>query len=297
MTLPQQHAWHAGLPLTRRGAHATHAAFKLLMERLTGPDEQQRLPALRELGDLADHAPELRADVVSGICGFLRSPWSGSTQPGSKQSGERDSGEPRLRRAGVALIADHLRAPDDPVSWSGHDLDLAGAVLAGADFSGCWFTGGRVRLEGAWCIEGGMSFAGARFLGAQVSLRHWNSGQGELSFAGARFSAGTVNLAGLTLLEGSLDLTSSAIDGGSLLLTEARVAGGHLDLSGVTVTAGLLCLVDARFTAGRVLLVDVRLLGGRTVLRHVTVAPGVLSTAGAQILPRTVQDTSLFTHR
>jgi hypothetical protein len=305
MTLPRQTTRHAA-----PAALAPYAAFDLMVERLHGSDEHVRPAALRELGALADNNPELRHAVIGVICDFLRSPWASRTrEPGVSRSPEHrlagmpgrqhgrhgrqpvlqdgqggPSHEPELRRAGLQLLAEHLRQPDSPTTWTGADVDLAGAVLVGADFSGCSFAGGRVRFEGAWCIEGQMSFAGARFVGAEVSFRHWTSGQGRLGFEGARFGAGVVSMAGASLEADSLSLAGAVVEGGVFALTEARVMAGVIDMSGITVTAGTLSFADARLAGGRVLLVDARLLGGLTALRDVRLAPGVLSVAGAQAL-------------
>jgi hypothetical protein len=311
MTLPRQTA-------TRHAAASTaspYTAFDLLVERLHGSDQHVRPAALRELGALADTNPDLRAAVIAAICGFLRSPWAirdrdlggrdgHHDQPGppaarlpGRQRGRHgrqpvlqgvvgaDSHEPELRRAALALLADHLRHPDSDLSWTGADLDLAGAVLVGADFSGCSFAGGRVRFEGAWCIEGRMSFAGARFVGSEVSLRHWTSGQGRIGFEGARFSAGVVTMAGASLDAESLSLAGAVVEGGVFALTEATVGGGVVDLTGINVVSGTLSFADAQLAGGRVLLVDARLMGGLTALRDVRLAPGVLSIAGAQAVP------------
>lgn len=311
MTLPRQTTTRHAAP----SAAAPYTAFDLLVEQLNGADQYARPAALRELGALADAHPELREAVIVVICDFLRSPWTlrarelgrdRQDQPATqatpsgrlpgRQRGRHgrqpvlqgqmgvESREPELRRAALALLADHLRQPDSATTWAGADLDLAGAVLVGADFSGCSFTGGRVRFEGAWCIEGRMSLAGARFLGAEVSFRHWTSGQGRLVFDGARFCAGAVTMAGASLDADSLSLSlaGAVVEGGVFALTEARVRAGVIDLTGVHVTSGTLSFADARLAGGRVLLVDARLMGGVTALRDVQLASGVLSIAGAQ---------------
>ena len=253
------------------------AGLDLLVERLAGPDEEVRSRALRELVALADVRPGVRGVVVRAVCAYLRSPWA-------VERGERPGAawrEPERRRDALALLTERLRDPRGAVSWCGYDLDLSGAVLAGADFSGCWFTGGRVRLEGAWAVEGRIAFDGARFGGSLVSLRHWTSGQGALSLRGARFSAGVVSLAGAVLDEGTVDATDAVVDGGTLAFTDARLVGGVVDLSRVTVSDGLLTFADAWLRAGHLLLVDARFTGGLTTLRDVRAADGVLVTEGA----------------
>ena len=260
------------------------AGLDLLVERLAGPDEEVRSRALRELVALADVRPGVRGVVVRAVCAYLRSPWA-------VERGERPGAawrEPERRRDALALLTERLRDPRGAVSWCGYDLDLSGAVLAGADFSGCWFTDGRVRLEGAWAIEGRLAFDGARFDGARVSLRHWSDGQGEVSFRGARFSAGVVSLAGAVLHTGVLCAAGASVDGGALVFTEARLDGGTIDLSRVTVSAGLLSFSDAHLRSGRLLLEGARITGGVTALRNVRTAPGVLVTEGAMVRPGTV---------
>jgi hypothetical protein len=281
MTLPQQRARHA-VPRRRRAASAApEQACAALVDRLAGSDGHARPAALNELAELADEHPALRPAASAAVCALLRSPWR--TGPDAA-----DAQEPQLRRTAVQVLTDRLRDPSADTAWTGLDVDLAGAVLTGADFSGCWFTGGLVRLEGAWCIEGALSFAGARFTGARVSLRHWTSGQGRLDLSGARFTGGAVTLAGAVLDEGMLTCAGAVVDGGVLAFTEARLTGATLDLSGITVTAGTLSLADARLLAGRVLLVDARLIGGVTALRDLRLAPGVLSMAGACAVPGAV---------
>jgi hypothetical protein len=297
MTVPRQRPRHAepGLP------SSAPEELPLFLDRLGGRDLVVREAALRELATLADAYPETRAAVIAGVCGYLRSPWSveepagrvpGAGRADGPASGSRPAGrEPEVRRTALAVLSRHLRDPGDPASWCGHDLDLSGAVLAGADFSSCWFTGGRVRLEGVWAVEGQLSFDGARFAGARVTLRHWTSGQGEVSFRGARFSAGTVSLAGAVLTEGEVSAAGAIVDGGTLTLAEARLAGATLDLSRVTVSAGTLSLAGARLVSGRVLLVDARMGGGLTTLRDVRTAPGVVVTAGTLVRPGSIDVT------
>lgn len=287
MTLPRQLGRHRAPSDPQGGSPHPERELEVLVEQLHGRDHHARAATLRELGVLADGCPQLRPAVAAAVCAWLRTPWdlpASSGEPAGSIGGS-EAREPESRRAGVALIADRLRDPHHPASWTGLDVDLAGAVLTGADFSGCWFTGGQVRLEGAWCIEGRLSFAGAHVTGGHLSLRHWTSGQGEVDFSGARFSGGVVSLAGAVLDAGVVSFAGAVIDGGVVALTEARVGGGTVDLSGVTVTDGLLSLADARVAAGRVLLVDARLLGGVTALRDAVLAPGVLATAGAQTAP------------
>lgn len=281
MTLPRQRPRHVEPP--DGSARPSERSLDLLLDRLAGSDGDVREPALRELVALADARPALRGPVAEAVCRYLRSPWQVET-PGVGGP----TGEPHLRRTALSMLTDRLHDPDDPAGWCGCDLDLAGAVLVGADFAGCWFTDGRVRLEGAWAVEGRIAFDGARFCGARVGLRHWTSGQGELSFRGARFSAGVVSLAGSTLCHGSLDAQDAVVDGGTLTLTEIRLDGAVLDLRRVAVSAGLLSLSDARLRSGSLLLVDARLTGGLTTLRNLRTAAGVLRTDGALMRPGAV---------
>ena len=281
MTLPRQHARHAE-------PDDQPAELDLLIDRLFGADPHVRPAALRQLGALADASPELRPHVVEAVCAWLRSPWdvhraaATDVRPDVATDAPDCSGEPELRRAGLSLLADRLRDPRSPTSWTGFDLDLAGAVLTGADLSGCWFTGGLVRLEGVWCIEGRLSLAGAHVTGGHLSLRHWTSGQGDVDLSGAWFTGGVVSFAGAVLPSGTVCLAGAVVDGGVVAFTEASVCGGTVDLSGVTVTRGTLSLADARVSSGRVLLVDARLLGGSAVFRHAALPGDALVTAGAQ---------------
>ena len=282
MDLPRQRPRHIGEATPAEPGRPAEEALPLLLERLAGPDHQVREAALRELVALADVHSGARGRVVPAVCAYLRSPWA------AERGRAVPTGEPELRRTALGLLTERLRDPQAPTSWCGYDVDLAGAVLAGADFSGCWFTDGRVRLEGAWAIEGRLAFDGARFDGARVSLRHWSDGQGEVSFRGARFSAGVVSLAGAVLHTGVLCAAGASVDGGALVFTEARLDGGTIDLSRVTVSAGLLSFSDAHLRSGRLLLEGARITGGVTALRNVRTAPGVLVTEGAMVRPGTV---------
>ncbi|HEY6793723.1 MAG TPA: hypothetical protein VI248_03460 [Kineosporiaceae bacterium] len=288
MTVPRQRARHAEPSVPVSGPEA----LPVLLERLGGPDHAVRSTALRELVALADDHPQVRAAVVVAVCRYLRSPWRvEGAAPAARPPRHGSAREPDVRRGALGMLTARLRDPDDVTTWCGLDLDLSGAVLVGADFSGCWFTQGRVRFEGAWAVEGRMCFDGARFVGAGVTARHWTSGQGELSFRGARFSAGSVSLAGAVLTEGEISAAGAVVDGGTLSFAEVRLDGATLDLSGVTVSAGTLSLADACLVSGRVLLHDARMPGGLTTLRHVRTAAGVLHTAGTRIRPGSVDIT------
>jgi Pentapeptide repeats (9 copies) len=74
-----------------------------------------------------------------------------------------------VRHTVIRVITAHLNGTA-PVSWCGLNLDFAGAVFDGGDFSGAKFSGGTVDFTGAEFPGGRVNFAGAEFSGGTVDF-------------------------------------------------------------------------------------------------------------------------------
>ncbi|MGW2180328.1 pentapeptide repeat-containing protein [Streptomyces sp. NPDC001732] len=162
-------------------------AFHSAVDRLAGQDTGARHSALLELETLAMEDSSWRQSVVDAICDYLRGP-EAEGDPGTKghpdAEGEQeveDEQDRETRREALRILASQLRVfpegsgedPHDTGIPEGLQVDLSGAELRDADFSGCLF--------------GEASFADALFSGQCV----FDDAQftGEAQFQCALFSS------------------------------------------------------------------------------------------------------------
>ncbi|WP_147425046.1 pentapeptide repeat-containing protein [Bailinhaonella thermotolerans] len=193
-------------------AHTTHDAterrvtelYTKAVEQLGNARAPVRLGGLYALERLAQDNPAHRQTIVNVICAYLRMPYAPPREPGAHERMRAAQRAARARRAGrpaeagtdpqeerqvrlaaQRILADHLIFLPDPYLppehrrrpperlWPDVRLDLTGATLLDADFSGCQihhgvFTGalftGTTRFTRAR-LTGAAQFTGARFTG------------------------------------------------------------------------------------------------------------------------------------
>lgn len=148
-------------------------AYQAASDRLAAAAPGTRLAAVDALIALAVADPELRQPVTDPICGWLRTP------------AELDNIAAEERRAALRSLTDRLRGDsttEQASPWDDITVDLSGATLIDADFSGC-------RLGGAGFADtrfhGTTVFDGATFeddVAFQRAVFH-----GDAIFTGARF--------------------------------------------------------------------------------------------------------------
>ncbi|MEJ3748540.1 pentapeptide repeat-containing protein [Actinomycetes bacterium KLBMP 9797] len=175
----------------------TSTAFRAAADRLATAAPGMRRAAADALIALAATDAELRQPVTDTICGWLRTP----TGPSDVAAEDR--------RAVLRSLTDRLRVggtTEAVARWSDISVDLSGATLTDADFSGC-------RLDGAGFADtrfhGTTVFDGATFdddVAFQRAVFY-----GDASFAGARFE-GDVEF-GRARIRGRADFTGAAFGG------------------------------------------------------------------------------------
>lgn len=109
-----------------------------------------------------------KQECIDALCTFLRAPWPGD-------SARSSNGEWLVRARVVELIGERFRGqdPESPRSWCACVVDLSGALLPPAQWSGCSFFGG-LNLEGARFLAPGVDLSDAevqfaRFARADLS--------------------------------------------------------------------------------------------------------------------------------
>lgn len=165
-----------------------------------------RLSGVFALGSLATDTDdvELRQSCVDVLCAYMRMP--PRTRPGTIADASNggqipitaaDEGDRQVRDSVQRLIAGHLQRGNERSRWTGVSVDLRGAHLVDADFSGAVFDGlahfdeavflGTQSFEGAE-FRAEASFAGAVFHGP--GLFHSANFAADASFRRARFQNG-----------------------------------------------------------------------------------------------------------
>lgn len=148
-------------------------------EQLGSDQAAIRLAGVYAMARLGDDWLEQRQTCIDVLCAYLRMPYQPPDRP------EHRPGEDQVRRTIVRVIAAHLRLSTTTPSWSTADLDLSGARLEDADFTGASFVG-FARFAGA-SFTGIARFAGASF--ASVAGFEGVSFADDAGFMGASFAS------------------------------------------------------------------------------------------------------------
>ncbi|MCO1574172.1 pentapeptide repeat-containing protein [Crossiella sp. SN42] len=185
--------------------------FTNAVEHLGSGVAPVRLGGLYALERLAQDNPGQRQTIVNVVCAYLRMPIDLPREPpGDLEAHWQRLREREIRLTAQRVLTSHLRpGPDgaDARFWSGLELDLTGAVLFDADFSGCQVRAlrltetmfhGEARFTGATFTEDATfeqtAFTGdVRFDQATFSGRALFRGltfTGDADFAGTRFVRG-----------------------------------------------------------------------------------------------------------
>ncbi|MCP3800687.1 pentapeptide repeat-containing protein [Allokutzneria sp. A3M-2-11 16] len=145
------------------------------VEQLGSEKAPVRLGGLYALERLAQDNPHQRPTVVAVLCAYLRMPYTPPAEPPSDNADESMRTqhsdrvqERQVRLAAQRILATHLRPINDLAQlidtfWPNTDLDLAGAVLLGFDFTGCLVR--TADFQGATFIEDAR-FRMTKFTGA-----------------------------------------------------------------------------------------------------------------------------------
>lgn len=146
----------------------TSTVYQAAADRLATAGPGARQAAVEDLIGLAVADPELRQPVTDAICAWL---------VGAVEAGDGE------RRAVLRSLADRLRAGGTAgEAWDGIGVDLSGATLVDADFSGCRLDGARfadTRFHGTTVFDGAAFGDDVAF---QRAVFH-----GDAAFAGVRF--------------------------------------------------------------------------------------------------------------
>ena len=224
-----------------------------------------RLAGVYAMAALADDWPENRQTCVDVLCAYLRMPYEpdpGDEAPGPERLAFRASRE--VRHTVIRVITAHLKA-DAAVSWQGLDLDFAGVVFDGGDFTGAVFSGGTVR------------FGGAVFSGGTVDL------------GGAVFSGGTVDLGGAVFSGGTVDLGGAVFSGAEVRFVKAAFSGSQVDFRGAVFSGGEVRFVRAVFSGGEVRFGDAVFSGGEVHFVGAVFSGGTVDFGGAVFSGGTVR--------
>jgi uncharacterized protein YjbI with pentapeptide repeats len=261
-----------------------------------------RLAAVYTVARLADDWQRERQACIDVLCAYLRLPY----QPHPDQPGWKD-GEREVRFSATRIIRNHLRrTTDDPLTWRGYDLDLAGATFDGGDFTLAHFSGGTVTFNGATFSGGTVSFRGASFSGGTVTFDGATLSGGAGSFYGATFSGGTVSFDGATFSGGAVSFGEATFSGatvtfdlatfsgGGVSFALATFSGGTVSLDMATVSGGLVSFNQATFSGGRVSLDMATFSGGLVTFAQATVSDGTVTFHRATFSGGTVDLSAIY---
>lgn len=190
-------------------------------KQLGDEDPAVRLAGVYAMASVADESssPSFRQQCVDVLCGYLRMPHEvEDAMPGLVERSRKYSSVPPLsvestdtfrfryhddevRKSIVRVLAEHLQ-PKTSVTWSDCRIDLTGATLVSANFSGCVFNKralfskavfvGDTYFNGT-CFHDDVVFIEARFLGVTNFVHRERDGGNptmfhkEASFEGSTF--------------------------------------------------------------------------------------------------------------
>ncbi|WP_410615410.1 pentapeptide repeat-containing protein [Amycolatopsis sp. lyj-109] len=182
--------------------------FTKAVEHLGAAEAPVRLGGLYALERLAQDNSGQRQTIVNVVCAYLRMPVDPPPEPDHDPDARRQRQREReVRLTAQRILAGHLRPgpePGEPVAtfWPGLDLDLTGAVLCEADFSGCHLHA--LRLNDVTFL-GTAGFTGTTFAG-DVAFEHATFTD-DAQFGHATF-AGRAHFRGMTFA-GSADFAET----------------------------------------------------------------------------------------
>jgi hypothetical protein len=218
-----------------------------------------RLAGVYAMAGLADDWPENRQTCVDVLCAYLRMPYEpdpGDEAPGPERLAFRASRE--VRHTVIRVITAHLKA-GAAVSWQGLDLDFAGVVFDGGDFTGAEFSGGTVSFGGAMFSGGTVSFGGAVFSGGTVDFSGGTVDLGGAEFSGAEvrfvmaaFSGSQVDFRGAAFSGGEVRFVRAAFSGGEVRFGDAVFSGAEVHFGGAEFSGGTVDFGGAMFSGGTV---------------------------------------------
>lgn len=173
--------------------------FSKAVEHLGAAAAPVRLGGLYALERLAQDNAGQRQTIVNVVCAYLRMPVDDPDAHGQR--------EREVRLTAQRILAAHLRPgpePGNPAAtfWPGLELDLTGAVLSEADFSGCHL---HVLRLSEVTFDGAARFVGTTF--AEDTAFEDATFTGEATFAHATF-AGRAQFRGMTFT-GSADFADA----------------------------------------------------------------------------------------
>ena len=139
--------------------------FTKAVEHLGAGSAPVRLGGLYALERLAQDNAEQRQTIVNVLCAYLRMPVDEPREDDDPDALRQHQREREVRLTAQRILTGHLRpgpGPGNPAAtfWPGLELDLTGAVLREADFSGCHLH--VLRLDGVTFV-GTAVFAGTTF--------------------------------------------------------------------------------------------------------------------------------------
>ncbi|MGH4012060.1 MAG: pentapeptide repeat-containing protein [Pseudonocardiaceae bacterium] len=217
-----------------------------------------RLAGVYALARLADDWNDQRQVCIDVLCAYLRMPYEPDPASEKHREGERE-----IRYTIIRIIRDHLRDPEDPTTWCGHDLDFTNATFDGGNFDGAKFTGGDVSFGG-----GMVSFSGVEFTGSEVSFARAVFTGGTVSFTGAKFADGTVSFFSVEFSGGEISFYHAKFFGGDLSFFKAKFISSPVVFKSARFAGGMITFFETEFIGGDVFFGGARFTGGEVSFDH-----------------------------
>jgi uncharacterized protein YjbI with pentapeptide repeats len=253
-------------------------------DTVAGQLSSDKPPAVRMAGvyamaALADDWQDHRQMCVDVLCAYLRMPYEpepGDDAPVEKRLACQASRE--VRHTVIRVITAHLNGTA-PVSWCGLNLDFAGAVFDGGDFSGAKFSSGTVNFAGAKFSSGTVNFAGAKFPG------------GTVNFAGAKFCGARVNFFLAKFSGAMVDFAGAKISGGTVSFDYAGFSGGTVNFSSAKFSGAAVHFFHSKFAGESPTFTGAGFSGGTIFFHAVEFSGGTVSFSRAEFSSETVDFT------